>query len=42
MIQLLKMLRNCCITHEAQFLWKIRNNITFLDYKSEATEYVQV
>ncbi len=37
-MQLLKMLRNCCITLEAQFLWKMMNNITHLDYESEATE----
>ncbi len=34
LIQLLKMLCNCCITLNAQFLWKIMNNITFLDYES--------
>ncbi len=38
LIQLLKMLRNCCITFEASFLCKMMNNIKCLDYESEATE----
>ncbi len=38
LIQLLKMLSNCCITLNAQFLWKMMNNITHLDYESKATE----